>query len=1106
MHQDELKKLYAQLEVQKAKKMAANNPHLTKKRSSRCALGRSLIKRIAEIPETVSRQCSRDERDGSFHSKSVKQSESFRSATDTVSVSISYKSSIKTPSPSPCMRKSQSDYQYVRGRNSLTADSARRSSRRSETDSLDIPPGVCKSASAQNLTIDTNLLHPDHTRLHKSWSLTSTTSHSLHNTPKVAKDKTVLTNSRQSLSIGEQTRSALQSESFDKAEVCPWEVEPEQVGDKNQKRVTYASSLDSQESCPQSPKALVCPWDFAPPVGQIPSDEKGVQSECVQSDSPKAQGALSASAPGSPRTKVAKDQRVFSLRTTTNKWLSVKSFIGSTDAGSKVSKDGSLHKEDSLSQKSQESASTTPKSSVSSRNPSVEKKTLQKRSVTTDGKPCLVKQNAIRLSSGDSSDRSPRRLVIVKSAVQPWDVDDLQKDGTYENVFLSRQNSKRSSTSSRETASSCRTPSTNRRGSNRIAPLRNVSHADVCPWDIGGTVQGGTGTKQQQSFKVDTCPWESGANELSNVCPWESQEVGLMGRRGSTHSNVGPRESRDIPLIYHSKPSRDSQTQSLKNSSDVCPWENAETTQSTIRESEYANVCPWDVREVVYENLNPIDSKESLTVPLRQKAVKAAVYPAATKPNTPVMHFSKTMESCPWDFPDPPKNLENICPWEEDNAEKSSSGCGSPMPAKVDTTPSNSDKPLIPPKGVSQLKALSVTTEGTDNNKVNICPWESGPQDVSAPCLMASQPTGSQPDLCTRDTNETSGRLQTQETSKQNVCPWETEEQGVIKKQDSVRADICPWDTGEPNIIKTQDSPQPQVCRFATEEPKQLKKQDSSRADVCPWDAEDPKVMKQQNSIQTDVCPWDTEEPKVPKKQDSVRADVCPWDTEEPESLKKQESVRADVCPWDAEEPKVLKKQDSSRAEVCPWDTEEPKLLKKQDSSRADVCPWETEGPKVLKKQDSPRADVCPWEIEQPKVLQKQNSVHADVCPWDTDAPKIVTKQDSGGQIYPQESNDPLTPPHERQVSVSETNTNEIAQNHETPCVGETSLGESKENVALGRRDALCPWEMVRSRSNSFTDNSSDVFTWEPENIPEEDEEDDDAECAAEALVFPPDF
>uniref|UniRef100_A0A3Q3INU6 G-protein coupled receptors family 3 profile domain-containing protein n=1 Tax=Monopterus albus TaxID=43700 RepID=A0A3Q3INU6_MONAL len=64
---DELKKLYAQLEVYKCKKMLANNPHLQKKRNSKKGLGRSLMKRITEIPETmhIHRQCSRE--DGSEH-------------------------------------------------------------------------------------------------------------------------------------------------------------------------------------------------------------------------------------------------------------------------------------------------------------------------------------------------------------------------------------------------------------------------------------------------------------------------------------------------------------------------------------------------------------------------------------------------------------------------------------------------------------------------------------------------------------------------------------------------------------------------------------------------------------------------------------------------------------------------------------------------------------------------------------------------------------------------------------------------------------------------------------------------------------------------------
>nr|XP_046230886.1 probable G-protein coupled receptor 158 [Scatophagus argus] len=1068
---DELKKLYAQLEVHKTKKMTANNPHLSKKRSSRCALGRSIIRRIAEIPETMSRQCSREDKDGSFHSRGVNQSESFRSAADTVSVSISYKSSMKTPSPS--MRKSHSDHHYVRERDSslrgsmLKANTEKRSSRRSETDSLDIPPGVCKSASAQNLTIDTNLLHPDHTRLHKSWSLTSTTGHSMENMSKVNRASTVMTRSRQSISISDQTRSALRSESFDKAEVCPWEVEPEQSGDKSQKHVTYANSGDNEVKRPLSPQALICPWDHLPPVQNNPPEDKGIQGE---SESPKPQAPVSASAPGSPRPKVTKDQRVFSLRTTSTKWLSVKSIMGSMDAGSKSSRDGSLHKEDSISQKSQESASTTPRSGTSSRRPSMEKRTLHKRSMTaTDGKPCLVKQNAIRLSSGDSSDRSPRRLVIVKSAVYPWDMDDVQKDGTYENVFLSRQNSKRSSISSWETASSCRTPSTHRRGSNRITPVRNVSHADVCPWDGAGTFQEGEGPKKQQSIKADVCPWESQVSEISNVCPWEDHSN--VRRQGSAHGNVCPWESQDIPVIYHANMSRDSMTQqSLKRATDICPWETAETPQPSIRQdNEYANVCPWDVQgkaEVVYENLNPLETKGTLTVPVRQEVIKPAIYPGASKeslsneqqycaksPALPLgRQVTKTTENCPWDFPDPPKIMENICPWEEGNTEPVNTDSKSQTTIKVDICPwetGNQDRPEDSQKGSTQ-------TEGRDGTRVNICPWETEPPEKPAATIVVSQGLERQVDVCPWDSNEPESRkTEIPRTSESHV------------RQYTAHANVCPWETESPGV---------------------LEKKDSTRADVCPWDTEEPKVLKKQDSAQTDVCPWETEEPKVLKKQDSARADVCPWESEEPKVLKKQDSARADVCPWESEEPKVLKKQDSARADVCPWESEEPKVLKKQDSARADVCPWESEEPKVLKKQDSARADVCPWETEEPGVIKKQDSAGADVCPW--------------------ESKDPQT----SKADIPNSDKDEITENlgplnvEENPAYIDTEqISESKENLALGRRDALCPWEMVRSRSGSFTDNSSDVFTWEPENIPEEDEE-DDAECAAEALVFPPDL
>uniref|UniRef100_A0A3B4B941 G-protein coupled receptors family 3 profile domain-containing protein n=1 Tax=Periophthalmus magnuspinnatus TaxID=409849 RepID=A0A3B4B941_9GOBI len=89
---DELKKLYAQLEIHKRKKMLANNPHLQKKRNSKKGLGRTLMKRITEIPETMHlhRQGSREE--GSEHgsNRSKSRDDSLRNKVMALKKSLSY--------------------------------------------------------------------------------------------------------------------------------------------------------------------------------------------------------------------------------------------------------------------------------------------------------------------------------------------------------------------------------------------------------------------------------------------------------------------------------------------------------------------------------------------------------------------------------------------------------------------------------------------------------------------------------------------------------------------------------------------------------------------------------------------------------------------------------------------------------------------------------------------------------------------------------------------------------------------------------------------------------------------------------------------------------
>uniref|UniRef100_A0A8C7QGJ3 G protein-coupled receptor 179 n=1 Tax=Oncorhynchus mykiss TaxID=8022 RepID=A0A8C7QGJ3_ONCMY len=306
---DELKKLYGQLEVHKTKKMTANNPHLQKKRSSRRGLGRSIIKRITEIPESMSRQCSRDGKEVNLGSRDVTHAESSKRAPDTFSVN--YKDQ-PVKQPSPVLRKSQSDYDYVTDKDPSLHDSmlratlAKRCSQRSETDSLYMAPLVCKSASAQNLTVDNNLLLPGPTKLHKSLSLASSKTHSLEDTSRVGRDtQGEQGQSQQDVAIKDQTSSALvQSQSYDKAEVCPWELAEERPANKNQPHVTFAPS----EEEPESPEGLsspilkhICPWDHLPvptPAESPAGDSQGGEAEC---ESPRPQAPISASVPGSPK-------------------------------------------------------------------------------------------------------------------------------------------------------------------------------------------------------------------------------------------------------------------------------------------------------------------------------------------------------------------------------------------------------------------------------------------------------------------------------------------------------------------------------------------------------------------------------------------------------------------------------------------------------------------------------------------------------------------------------------------------------------------------------------------------------------------------------------
>uniref|UniRef100_A0A8C1Z9P0 Si:ch211-156l18.8 n=1 Tax=Cyprinus carpio TaxID=7962 RepID=A0A8C1Z9P0_CYPCA len=278
---DELKKLYSQLEVHKTKRMANSNPHLPKKRSSRLSIGRSLIRRISEIPESLSRQCSREDKDVNAAIGSITRSGSYYKSHQTTSIN---KMNETLMQPSPKLRKSHSAYDCTPERevsllNSSIRSTEKRVSLHSDSGSINATLLVCKSASAHNLSVDTNLLLPEPSRFQKSLSVIERNDHrsvtSCRSTENVSlAGKAAPADKPQStvdVDIKRQTSSALLSESFDKAEVCPWEVPEELPANKNQKHVTY--SISQQEE-PKSPGVVeveqlqtksihtdVCPWE-----------------------------------------------------------------------------------------------------------------------------------------------------------------------------------------------------------------------------------------------------------------------------------------------------------------------------------------------------------------------------------------------------------------------------------------------------------------------------------------------------------------------------------------------------------------------------------------------------------------------------------------------------------------------------------------------------------------------------------------------------------------------------------------------------------------------------------------------------------------------------
>uniref|UniRef100_A0A8C8BEN6 G-protein coupled receptors family 3 profile domain-containing protein n=1 Tax=Otus sunia TaxID=257818 RepID=A0A8C8BEN6_9STRI len=155
---EELKKLYAQLEVHKTRRMVANNPHLHKKRSSRRSLGRSIIRRVTELPDA--RRSSGGDRGGTILAHRVSSAKRFPEAAGT-NLRMRNEGSRRRLAASRRSRSTEGPVQEPRGGLATPVPARELGLERKtpavmaleqfDSDSLDTAPLVCKSASAHNL-------------------------------------------------------------------------------------------------------------------------------------------------------------------------------------------------------------------------------------------------------------------------------------------------------------------------------------------------------------------------------------------------------------------------------------------------------------------------------------------------------------------------------------------------------------------------------------------------------------------------------------------------------------------------------------------------------------------------------------------------------------------------------------------------------------------------------------------------------------------------------------------------------------------------------------------------------------------------------------------
>lgn len=601
--------------------MLANNPHLQKKRSSKKGLGRSLMRRITEIPESVHRQCSREDKEAGEHGSNrnsicmLKKNPFDQTHQGKPAKEETLKNKVFS------LKKSHSSYDHVRDQSEDSNSSAtdkmevttaegslldtlmgKKLVKKKSSENMNAPsestesvPLVCKSASAHNLTADKKPIHPKASMLQKSLSVIAS-----------AKEKTLgLTGKTQGM---EDSNKKSQPKSKDTRA-------NEDLENDTQPKMIISQSVEYKQSAAK---------------GRIMKQTVGGSQPIICSDPVKGKDLYDLSEvcpwemediPTPSENKVQKHVSIAPKETTTVHG-------GSTKGG-----------------KSQQKQKASDQSPSSGRNSKEVQKTSavrteicpweddgESQSSQVDGSKQQIHSQSSKSAKTQQPHSATENSKTNRVDVCPWDYEEPQK--TTELAHSPDTTKQRKGTSPVDGKGRSTLSDPSKTG---VSLQPQPAKADVCPWDYDSTAV--SPSSEQRTPSPSRAPKTKESPSKKKGTP--STRTVEREKTKDTDDDKSRTKAKD-------KSKSSEKHVSQEKMAEVCPWD-AESHQEVpmvekrksanvgAAKAKVADVCPWD-----FEDTSDKGTDKSASVVKQSNQNPKGSAPSA----------AKKADVCPWDFDD----------------------------------------------------------------------------------------------------------------------------------------------------------------------------------------------------------------------------------------------------------------------------------------------------------------------------------------------------------------------------------------------------------------------------------------------------------------------